>query len=272
MIKNLLNWAADTVSGYPSLKGACAYFCNRMSGFQYGSYSLVDEAALAISFVNNFSRGGVIVDAGANHGRYSEEILKSKFALDRLIMIEPQSTLREQLSHLVNEYHFVVLEQVAVGSRPGETQLFSDSEGSGLASLYERDIQHVGLAFNATESVQVATLDNIAKKYGLEHIDYLKLDLEGHELEALKGAKDLLEGNRVRALTFEFGGCNIDSRTYMKDFWNILVNGYGYSFYRLLPRRRLLKIHSYSESLERFDWQNILATAPGVEPSWKILH
>jgi FkbM family methyltransferase len=272
MIRSLFNWAADTVSGYPSVKGACAYFCRRMSGFQYGSYSLADEAALAISFVKNLTRSGVIVDAGANHGRYSEELLKSKFALDRLIMIEPQSTLRGQLIRLVNEYHFVVLEQVAVGSTSGETQLFSDSEGSGLASLYERDIRHVGLAFNATEPVQVVTLESIASKYGLQHIDYLKLDLEGHELEVLKGAKELLEGNRIRAITFEFGGCNIDSRTYMKDFWNLLVNGYGYSFYRLLPRRRLLKINSYSESLERFDWQNILATAPGVEPSWKILH
>jgi len=129
----------------------------------------------------------------------------------------------------------------------------------------------VGVCMDKSVSVPVTTLDAIATKYDLKVINYLKLDLEGHELEALKGAKQLLDEKRIRALTFEFGGCNIDSRTYFKDFWALLVIQYGFTLYRLAPRRRLIKLESYSESLERFNWQNILACAPGVQPSWKVI-
>jgi hypothetical protein len=48
----------------------------------------------------------------------------------------------------------------------------------------------------------------------------VKMDIEGHELTALKGFGAALDVARV--LQFEFGGCNIDSRTYFQDFWYFL--------------------------------------------------
>jgi len=171
----------------------------------------------------------------------------------------------------VNTNQAVSLEPVAVGSSAGSMDLYFDQQGSGLASLYERDIRHVGAKLSQSVSVPVATIDAIAEKYGFDFIDYLKLDLEGHELEALKGAGSLLASGKIGAITFEFGGCNIDSRTYVKDFWGLLVDGYGFTFYRLLPGRRLLKLDSYSESIEQFTWQNILACAPNVNPKWLVI-
>ena len=139
-----------------------------------------------------------------------------------------------------------------------------------MASLYERDLTHVGAAMTHQEIVQVTTLDALAEKHSLSHIAFLKLDLEGHELEALKGAKELLERKAIDAIAFGFGGCNIDSRTDIKDFWGLLVYQHQFSFYRLLPNRRLKRLPRYSESLEQFSWQNILACAPGIEPKWKV--
>ena len=68
-----------------------------------------------------------------------------------------------------------------------------------------------------------------------------------------------------------FGGKNIDSRTYVKDFWSLLAKQYGFTFYRPAPGRRLIMLERYSESLERFNWHNNLACAPGVEPAWKVI-
>jgi FkbM family methyltransferase len=186
-------------------------------------------------------------------------------------MIEPAPTLNTRLTDFADHYPEVVFEPVAVGAEPGLLELYFDQEGSGLASLYQRDVSHVGVEMSQSVRVPIDTLDSIASKYALETIDYLKLDLEGHELEALKGANRLLEEKRIRVITFEFGGCNIDSRTYVKDFWSLLVKQYGFTFYRLAPGRRLIILERYSESLERFNWQNILACAPGVEPAWKVI-
>jgi hypothetical protein len=149
--------------------------------------------------------------------------------------------------------------------------LYADNEGSDLASLYERDLTHVGAVMTHQEIVQVTTVDALAEKHSLRHIAFLKLDLEGHELEALSGAKELLERKAIDAIAFEFGGCNVDSRTYIKDFWSLLVYQHQFSFYRLLPKRRLKRLPRYSESLEQFSWQNIFACAPGIKPKWKVL-
>lgn len=178
----------------------------------------------------------------------------------------------QSLQKLCTDPLCVAIEQVAIGSGPGQLILYSDTEGSGLSSLYCRDLTHVGAAMALQELVKVRTLDTLVQKHEIDHVAFLKLDLEGHELEALKGAKkNLLDRRAIDAITFEFGGCNIDSRTYFKDFWSLLVYPHQFRFYRLLPKHRLKRIRKYTESLEEFSWQNILAWAPGIEPRWKVL-
>lgn len=268
MIKLLLNTASLLLLCIRPLRLAFNYVSERCEGFQYGSYSLEDEAALALSFVNNNS--GCIIDAGANIGSYTRALIESGMEL-KLIMIEPAPALHHQLMELASTRGSVSLEPVALGADAGSLELYFDNDGSSLASLYQREISHLGVVMKKSVRVPVVKLDSIADKYELYTIDCLKLDLEGHELEALKGANKLLDEKRIRAIVFEFGGCNIDSRTYVKDFWSILVEKHGFTFYRLAPKRHLIKLESYSEALERFTWQNILACAPSVEPTWKVI-
>ena len=52
-------------------------------------------------------------------------------------------------------------------------------------------------------------------------IDLLKLDVEGNELLALKGLSDSIE--YIKIIQFEFGGSNIDSRTYFQDFYYLTI-------------------------------------------------
>ena len=215
----------------------------------------------------------MVIDAGANKGEWSAELLKSKPIIEKLIMIEPQGIHVPSLQKLAGDSSSrVVVEQLAIGAVPGELTLYSDDKGSGLASLYKRDLTHIELIMSQQEVVQVTTLDALAEKYAVKHVTFLKLDLEGHELEALKGAKDLLKRKDIDAIMFEFGGCNIDSRTFFKDFWSLLVSQHQFSLYRLLPKQRLKYLSKYSETLEQFNWQNILACAPNIEPKLKVLY
>lgn len=56
---------------------------------------------------------------------------------------------------------------------------------------------------SAESTIEVTTLDQYAVTRGLDHIDVLKLDIEGHELRALRGAKGLLTRRLIRAITME---------------------------------------------------------------------
>ncbi|HEX7387971.1 MAG TPA: FkbM family methyltransferase [Castellaniella sp.] len=208
---------------------------------------------------------------GANKGDWSAALLKLKPKFGKLLVCEPQASLRPSLVNLLAPSHDVFIEQVAVGASPGDMVLYADHAGSPLASMYHRDISHYNISMDQQQTVSVTTVDLLLEKYELASVSFLKLDAEGHEFEILKGAQHSLSDCRIRALSFEFGGCNIDSRTYFKDFWQLLVREHGYSMFRILPSRLLLRLKEYSETLEQFNWQTVLACAPGQTPSWRVV-
>ena len=74
-------------------------------------------------------------------------------------------------------------------------------------------------------------------------------------LACLQGARDMLVREAIDFIQFEFGGCNIDSRTFFQDFWYLLHD--KYYFYRIV-RNGLVKIEAYNERLEIFKNVNFL--------------
>jgi len=268
-MQRIINFLIDRVALFSPLKRGLRYAVDRFDGLQYGSYGMSDEVALALSMAQ-ICPSGAVIDAGANKGDWSRTFLVGNKNVCKLIMIEPAPIHFASLEELVNSSSNTFFEGVAVGAESGALNLYFDSEGSGLSSLYERDLGHIGVIMRHNISVPVLTLDEIVEKHELSSISFLKLDLEGHEIFALKGAAKLLKNNIISALAFEFGGCNIDSRTFFKDFWSLLVVEHCYKIYRILPNRQLLYLSSYSETLERFSWQNFLACAPGICPTWPI--
>ena len=81
------------------------------------------------------------------------------------------------------------------------------------------------------------------------------MDVEGHELDVLKGATKALQD--ISIIQFEFGGSNIDTRTYFQDFW-YFFSDLGFDLYRLGPRKPL-RITNYSEHDETFRPTNYIA-------------
>lgn len=132
--------------------------------------------------------------------------------------------------------------------------LYSDKEGSGLASLTKRRVDHFGIDFLHQENVEVTTLDKWASINGFEP-QLLKIDVEGHELDVLKGSIQTL--TKLEVVQFEFGGSNIDSRTYFQDFW-YFFNNLNFSIFRIAGSS-LIPILGYKEQDETFRTTNYLA-------------
>ncbi len=90
----------------------------------------------------------------------------------------------------------------------------------------------------------------------IEEIDFLKIDVEGHELAVIAGGKGFFEGERVKIVQFEYGGCYIDARTLLRDFYEFF-NGMNYSFFLLYPSW-VLPVPHYDQRLENFQYKNFL--------------
>jgi len=139
----------------------------------------------------------------------------------------------------------------AVSSKTTQVELYSDSPTSGLASLHQRQESNFKNNKFTSFVVDTITIDEIVSEYNLEYIDFIKIDIEGHELEALKGAGKSLASGIIKALTFEFGSGNLNSRTFFRNFWDLL-NPLGYKIYRILPSSQMMPIKEYYEDCEYF--------------------
>ena len=198
----------------------------------------------------------VFFDVGANTGAFTSGLL-ARFPGARVYAFEPQA---QNFARLVNAGHppdLVRHENIALGREQGLITLYdrADHEGSAHASVFEDVIADIHRqAVTATE-VRVDTLDNVAAEYGVEHIDYLKIDTEGNELAVLEGAGRLLAASRIGYIHFEFNEMNVVSRVFLRDFRKLLP---GHRLHRLLPRG-LLPLAKRSVATEIFAYQNILA-------------
>ena len=143
-----------------------------------------------------------------------------------------------------------------------EAVLHFNSVGSGLASLTKRRLDHFGIDFNKSEKVEISTIDNYCSENAINHIHLLKIDIEGHELDALAGARRMFDKKSIDIVTFEFGGCNIDTRTFFQDFW-YFFSEINMKMFRITPSGYLYPIESYNEIYEQFRTINFIATSNG---------
>jgi hypothetical protein len=74
----------------------------------------------------------------------------------------------------------------------------------------------------------------------------------------LAGASAMLEQGKVDIVVFEFGGCNIDTRSFFQDFY-YLFTLLKMKLFRITPSAYLYPIYSYHEVFEQFRTTNFVA-------------
>lgn len=221
-------------------------------GQGWGSATIAAEVAAAAELAGPDAE--LIADVGANRGAWTQAAL-SAFPRAHVHAFEPSRSAFELLAEAVGREPRVSLHNVALGASAGTRTLYADEAASGIASLTRRRLSHFEIEMDIEEKVTMWTLSDWFRESGAARVNVLKLDVEGHELEVMQGAEAFLE--RIDVIQFEFGGCNIDTRTYLQDFWYFLT-GAGYHLHRLGPGG-LTRVSAYRELDEVFVTTNYFA-------------
>lgn len=236
---------------------ACQNYIDRFNGDNNSDMLTNGELRFLQQYVPDNAQ--VIFDVGANIGNWTSEVLKIKADV-AVHCFEPSKITFEKL-RARSFPSSVIYNNFGLSSVSGEATLYVFEDSAGINSLYQRRGLEAGWGLepqSAAETITLATLDNYCEQKGIHEIDLLKLDVEGHELEVLRGAEQMLQHQRIRAIQFEYGGCNIDSGVLLKHIFELL-NSFGYQLSKIQPNR--LKPHSsYDQRLENFRYQNWVAS------------
>ena len=192
------------------------------------------------------NEGDVVVDVGANIGFYSMLLSPLVGNSGIVVAFEPGeknvSAILENIE--VNEFKNIEVNKKLVGHLAGHSAYYHfDKTDSGCSYAVENDPRS-GTTF---EKKELCTLDEELSKFS--NIRLVKIDVEGFEVNVLKGAFDLLSSNIVRywiveyaPQTYALNGFTLeDLKGYMSQFnLDMFVLDYQRGFPKYYPQNVLI--------------------------------
>ncbi len=226
------------------------------------SFEASGEAFLLKTILKKY-RPKNIFDVGANEGDYAQACLKMGYQ-GAIFCFEPQPKTFARLQRKFAAQPNVQCINKGLSAQT-QTAIIYDhahSEGSEHATLYADTISQTHKSEIQTTEIQLVSFDQWAETQQFETVDFLKIDIEGHELAALQGAKKWIDSQKIAIMQIEFGETNIASRTFFRDIRSLLA---AHSrLYRLLPKG-VLEMNFGNEYLhELFAFQNLVAVRKDI--------
>jgi FkbM family methyltransferase len=199
--------------------------------------------------------GAIVVDVGANEGDFTQVVLTHSSHLN-VFGLEPHPQTFERLQQRFRNNDRVQAVNCAAGAMTASLPLYDyeDRAGSQNASLYKEYIEQTSSRKARSFTVTVRALDDLLRQER-ERICLVKIDVEGFELQVIKGAAAILSSSSLEAVILEFNEMHVNAHTFLKDLIDRLQD---FTPYRVLPGGRLLPLSPYSAwRTELFTYQNI---------------
>lgn len=206
----------------------------------------------------------IIFDGGANVGDYS--LLAAKNCPDaKVFSFEPVKSTFDLLVKNISEEKNIFPINFGLYSENAkkEIQIYDSHTHS---SLYE--LKGVNYSAQKTELIELVTGDSFLQKNNINKIDFLKLDVEGAELDALRGFENSLKEKKVRAIQFEYGYINITSKNLLADYYDFFER-HNYQIGKIYPKR--VEFREYHFRQEDFIGPNFIAIHKSDDELKKIL-
>lgn len=222
-------------------------------GFDNCDFSNNGESLIARTFIRC---NDIVFDVGAHVGGWTRTVLDATKFQCTVYAFEPAPDSYKILKDLKNQFYSKVFcFNVALGKEEDDLELSYFDKDSGCSTLFNRTaLQNWPVK---KIKVPVISLDKFCKDQNITHINFLKIDTEGAELDIMIGAKNFITHNDIDLIQFEYGGTYPDARITLFQVYCYLQSN-KYLIFRILPDG-LIYIPEWNYKLENFRYSNYLA-------------
>lgn len=181
--------------------------------------TLLDEDPLLAIKDSLVGKEIVFFDIGANQGQ-TINMINHHYRKAKIYAFEPSKNCFNILKEKNNGSN-VSIHNLAMGSSSGTLE-FNEYSWSQLNSFLKRAYGSAKIL--ETYLVEVTTIDEFCKNNAISHINLLKTDIEGYELNVLKGASSMIEQNKIQFVYVEiFFNENYVGQASFGDIYNFLL-------------------------------------------------
>ncbi|NJO90457.1 MAG: FkbM family methyltransferase [Chloroflexia bacterium] len=203
-----------------------------------------------IYFMQNFlSKNDIFIDAGANIGLmtcYASKLVGDKGTVHSF---EPHPKTFEKLTEncLLNKCKNTTILNYGLGSSIEYKEIYNLPQIRGAASFVRKG----GMVLENNDKQKIIDLDSYLVNIKHPSIKMLKVDVEGWELEVLKGAKKLLSGNEAPIIIIEYSTTHPPYKGELTDIYNFILDVNNYSIFKFENGKenisKLIEIKSVSD-------------------------
>ncbi len=208
----------------------------RKFGIEIRLYNMYSSEFLHLEKLLSYNRIETIIDVGANIGQYAMNIRGAGYK-GRIISFEPLSAAYKQLiKNSRKDAEWIVADRMALGDEDGEIEInvSANSISSSVLPIMESHIRAAKESvYISKELVTIKRLDSVSTGLDLKGNIFIKIDVQGFELDVLKGASKLLE--KTKGLQLELSLTELyEGQILMEDMIKH-VESLGFELHTIFP-------------------------------------
>lgn len=205
--------------------------------------------------LSNLTDGSVFFDVGANVGMYSIAVAR-RFPSANIHAFEPVpstiSTFRQNMAKNGLDNGNITLNEIALSDVNGDAYITSDFHSSNYITTPESRFNKI--------PIRCMTIDNYVRDRDINRLDFVKIDVEGHEMKLAKGAEETLARLRPKVLAelnkrdFGFFDRKVTDESEFIDF----LAEFGYTYSVIDDNDKLVHMDDVGGAKLERGWHNYL--------------
>ena len=209
--------------------------------------------------IKNFiNKKDIVFDVGANIGSWSLAVLNKNHKI-HLHVFEPVPETFEKLKANLPIRNKIKTINKAVGKNNVSPDIFYYyRHDPALSTLYRRLIAEDKYKIPSPIKIliETITIDSYCKENDIKKINFLKIDVEGAELDVIEGANEMLSLNKIDHIQFEYGGAYLDADISLQQVCRYM-SAFNYTLFKIHPTG-VTPIDKFYPNMETFAYLNFL--------------